>query len=365
MKLVLVFPLAFLLGAGSLFLWNDYSHDLKPSTTQTVDIRKTLVVKHDAIKMEEIPRIHEAAGQITSSKTIDLSSRVSGYISSLIPAEGEIVQAGSILIEIDSTKVESSILQTKASLEQAMLELEDAQTDVKRFRELIKTNFISEERFRKANLRVVRAKTAIDKAKAELNGKKSELAYAKIKSPTRARILEHLSKPGDLAVPGVPILRIEALGQLRFETWVPISINEQISIGQSILLELDGKLNPINAVVTEIVRSADPVTQRYKVRLGIPENTALMVGHYGTAKFKLGVDNLSTVNNKALIQRAGIDGVFIIDSTNKARFRTVRLGRNWNGRRELLAGPEADSITILSPPKNLRDGDSVTYAATQ
>lgn len=365
MKMASTLLVGAIFGAGTVLLWNNYSQNLKPSVDTTPENRKTFTVTHDQIKMGKIPRIHEAAGQITADQTIELSSRVSGYISQLIPTEGAIVDAGELLIEIDSATVESSIRQTKASLEETESELKDAQADVKRFRELIKTNAISEERLRKAKLRAVRASAAVDTAKAELAERQSELAYTKIKSPARARVIEHLSKAGDLAIPGNPIMRIESLGALRFETWVPISIIDKLSIGQSIALELDGKSEPIQVVVTEIVRSADPETHRCKVRLSVPENADVMVGHYGNAKFPLGVDSRPTVDNRALIQRAGIDGIFIIDSTGKSRFRSVRLGRQWNNTSELLSGPNSSVTVILNPPRYLRDGDSVSFVSPQ
>ena len=322
--------------------------------------RPTISVSSERISMMEIPRQHVAAGQVSADQTIELSSRISGYISRLLPAEGAIVEAGELLIEIDAAAVESSIRQTKASLQEAKSELSDARADVKRFNELARTNAISKERIRKAKLRQSRATAAVENARARLAEHRAELAYTQIKSPVRARIVEHLSKAGDLAIPGTPILRLESISNPHFETWVPITIIDQLAVGNTVSLDLEGQPTSIQSIITELVRSADAQTRRCKVRLGLPEDIKTLVGHYGNAQFLLGHDPHPMIAKSALIERAGIEGIFIIDEKGFARFRSVRSGRHWNNYIELLAGPAEGKTAILSPSIHLRDGDRVT-----
>jgi len=322
--------------------------------------RPVIAVSSESISITEIPRHHVAAGQVSADQTIELSSRISGYISRLLPAEGATVNAGELLVEIDAAPVESEIRQAKASLQQARSELSDARADVERFNELAKTNAISREDLRKAKLRQSRATAAVENALARLAEHRAELAYTQIKSPVRARIIEHLSKAGDLAIPGAAILRLESISNPHFETWVPISIIDKLAFGNSVSLKLEGQTGSIQSIITELVRSADTETRRCKVRLGLPEDIKTLVGHYGNAQFLLGHDRHPMVAESALTQRAGIDGVFIIDEKGFARFRSVRSGRHWNNQVELLAGPADGQLVILSPSIHLRDGDEVT-----
>ncbi len=321
--------------------------------------QEVISVTSKQITSTEIPRMHIAAGQVTADQTIELSSRISGYISRLIPPEGALVDANELLVEIDAATVESAIRQANASLIEAQSELSDARADVKRFTELSKTNAISKEDVRKAKLRVTRAKATVESSEAKLAEHQAELAYAQIRSPVRARVTEHLSKAGDLAVPGTAILKLESLNAPHFETWVPISVIDKLVIGQTINLMLEGHSNPVKSPITELVRSADPVTRRCKVRLGIPTEITILVGHYGNAQFVLGTDKRPIVPIDALIQRAGIEGVFVIDDNDKARFRSVRTGRRWHNNYELLAGPANGTSVILNPGNDLRDGNLV------
>ena len=348
-------------GAGVVFLAFYFGSEPHVSNSLSeLTTRPVISVSTESITMIDIPRHHVAAGQVSADQTIELSSRISGYISRLVPAEGTTVEAGELLVEIDAATVESSIRQTKASLQEARSELSDARADIKRFNELARTNAISKERIRKAKLRQSRATASVENARARLAEHKAELAYTQIKSPVRARIIEHLSKAGDLAIPGAPILRLESISNPHFETWVPISIIDKLAVGNSVALNLEGQPTSIQSIITELVRSADTETRRCKVRLGLPEDIKTLVGHYGNAQFLLGHDQHPMVAESALIQRAGIDGVFIIDDKGLARFRSVRSGRHWNNHIELLAGPAEGQSVILSPSIYLRDGDQVT-----
>lgn len=360
-KVVLAGVAGSILGAGIVLLAiNLGSEDPVSSTPSELTTRPIISVSSERVSMTEIPRHHVAAGQVSADQTIELSSRISGYISRLLPAEGAIVEADELLVEIDAATVESAIRQAKASLNEARSELSDARADVIRFKELAKTNAISKENIRKAKLRQSRATAAVENANAKLAEHRAELAYTQIKSPFRARIIEHLSKAGDLAIPSSPILRLESISNPHFETWVPISIIDQLKIGNQVVLKLDSQAEPVKSVITEIIRSADTETRRCKVRLGLPQNTTTLVGHYGHAQFPLGYDQRRMVPESGVIQRAGVDGVFIIDSKETARFRSIRTGRHWDGAIELLAGPEEGQEVLLNPPITLRDGDRVT-----
>lgn len=49
----------------------------------------------------------------------------------------------------------------------------------------------------------------------------------------------------------------------------------------------------------------------------------------------------------ALVERAGLPGVYVLDEDNRARFRMVRPGRRRNGQVEILAGLSGDETLVL------------------
>ena len=77
----------------------------------------------------------------------------------------------------------------------------------------------------------------------------------------------------------------------------------------------------------------------------------------------MGDDNVTTVAQSAVVSRAGVDGVFLVDGNQTIRFRSVRLGRRWGNEREVLAGLNPGSQVVMKPSPRLRDGDQVRLSA--
>ena len=83
--------------------------------------------------------------------------------------------------------------------------------------------------------------------------------------------------------------------------------------------------------------------------------------------FVLGDEDVIVVPASAITERAGIEGVFVKDISNKLRFRSVRLGKTWQSDplqgdtsqqlREVLAGLEVSMLVVMNPPALLHDGD--------
>jgi hypothetical protein len=108
-----------------------------------------------------------------------------------------------------------------------------------------------------------------------------------------------------------------------------------------------------------VVRSADPVTRRCKVRVALPHEAGLMPGQFGHAIFLLDAPPAPAVPSRAVTERAGIPGVFVVDAAGVARFRSVQLGRDVAGYHEVLAGLMPGTTIVAEPPATLHEGQRV------
>jgi hypothetical protein len=114
--------------------------------------------------------------------------------------------------------------------------------------------------------------------------------------------------------------------------------------------------------VISVVYSADPTTRRYKVRIALPDDPRLAPGQYGSAQLQIGEEPVTVLPNAAVVERAGIEGVFVATEDGTARFRSIRTGERWQEYSEVLAGADAGLSVILNPPRQLKDGDRIKRA---
>jgi len=307
--------------------------------------------------------VYSVPGTIVPSKRLQITSRVTGYIKEISVDEGDIVEPGVILVKIDNAQVEASIKSAEAGVVSAKAELDEAYADVKRFKRLVSSKTITEDQLRKAIVRQTSAKANLTRAQAELKSNQQEQQYTHITSPVRAQVRERLQDPGDMASAASPILRLDVLGPMELEAYLPSTRIANVVIGQNVDVYIQSEQSPLAGTVKSIVRAADKVTRRSKVRIALPEKQSLSPGQFGRADIVLGKELLTVIPLEARTERAGIEGVFIVSEDNAVHFNSVQLGRVYKNYQEVLAGPEEAAAVVLNPPIQLHEGDRVAQVS--
>jgi RND family efflux transporter MFP subunit len=319
------------------------------TTSHTSDPQGVLV------EQTEVPRVYVSPGSIVPSQEFRVTSTITGYIQEIAVREGDRIEVGDLLVRIDPSKVKRAVAQAEASVAATRAELEDANVDVRKYRVLVESESISDERLRKAVLRQKRTRADLHKAEAELQAQRADLDYIEIKSPARAQVAKRLMSVGDLSLPGNPILHLESLEAIEFETHVPETILIQLQSGQPVSIQLDGLQREIKGQITAIVQSQDPVTRSGKVKVLLSGLTDVMPGMFGRASFITGSDAYLTVPESSLVTRAGLEGVFIITRGDGVRFVSVRTGAHWGNRRIIHAGLRPEDRILPDPPQSAFD----------
>lgn len=311
------------------------------------------------VEQRLLPIIHPVPGTVVAKEQLQLASRITGFIERITVDEGDLVEPGAILVKIDGAQIEAAIRGVEAMIRSARVELDDAKNDLQRFRTLSDSRVLSEDQLRDAVVRQTKAEAALAQAQAELEVKQQDLRYIQLVSPVRAQVRERLSDPGDLATAGAPILRLDVLSTLELEVYLSASQVGQVSKGKKVEIFFPSDSGAIPGEVSRIVRSADNVTRRSKVRITLPDDPRLSPGQFARANFQFGQEKVPMVPLPAIVERAGIQGVFVVSDDRKVRFRSIRIGKVWQGYGEILAGLDVKTEVVLDPPARLRDGNRI------
>ena len=318
-----------------------------------------------SVKEQLIPKIYSAPGYTAALNKIEISSKYDGVITELFVEAGDIVKKEQLLLVIDEAINKQSIEQVKKEIEIAQVTVADAKKDVNNFERLRKDQSVSEETLRKARLLLARSQSTLLKAKAKLIETKAATPYLRVKSPENARIVKRLIDKGDLATSGSPLLHLEVLHPLIFETTIPVQWVTKLTKEQTIKIKLNhsfvGRNDEVTGTITQIVYSADPITQKCMIKLELPSSLNIPTGLFGQAQFVIDKELLLTIPEKALVNRVGIKGVFRVDKENRIWFTPVRYGRKYTNQRIILAGLKTQDKVIVSPSEVLRDGLQLTH----
>jgi multidrug efflux pump subunit AcrA (membrane-fusion protein) len=166
-------------------------------------------------------------------------------------------------------------------------------------------------------------------------------------------------EPGNMASPGVPLLRLEDTRAFRLEVRVDESRIDQIRSGDRVPVFLGAGNPPINGQVVELSRAVDADARAFLVKIALPDAPGIRSGEFGKARFAGMPRRALTIPASAIVRRGQLTSVFVVDD-GVARVRLVSLSES-----EVLAGLTESDVVILSPPPGVTDGRRVSVGGRQ
>jgi len=308
---------------------------------------------------------YATTGTVISDQRVDVASRATGYIQKILVHEGDTVVKGQLLIELDGADVEGAIRQVQASVNKARSALKDAQTDLQRFQALFERGSVSENQLRKITLQRDVAQDSLNEAKAIFQTTRSQRQYTRISSPVSGVVVVRHKRDGDLAAPAMPLLTLESSKGLLFETYVSEGKIKHIKQGDKVDVAIDALNASIQGTVARIVLSGDPVTRKSRIKISLLEHAQLLPGMFGRATFKLGSRESVVIERDSMVSRAGLEGVFVVDESNRVHFRWLRMGKAIGEKLEVLVGLKVGEQIVLQPDERLNDGDLIKQSGTK
>ena len=334
----------------------------------------------------EWPVTYEATGSVKAQTSAALASRIMGYIREVRTDVGRRVQAGQVLVLLDTRDLDAAYRQAEAVRNDARAGISELESAIagaqatldlaavtrKRMRDLFDKRSISNQEFDEADTRFRQAQAAwegarsrrsrlndsIATAEAALQSAGVARSFAQIAAPFSGVVVERHAEPGSLASPGVPLLVVEQEGKWRFEAVVEEAKLAQIRLGQTASIELDSVGGGIQAKVSEIVPAIDAGSRSAIVKLDLPARANLRSGAFGRARFSFNPRRCLSVPAAAIVDHGQLQQVFVV-TQGVARLRMVTAGSIAEKRREILSGLSPEEMVVLSAPANLVDGARV------
>jgi RND family efflux transporter MFP subunit len=328
------------------------------SASQPQAVRRTVAAQVTAIQPSEAALYRVTPGTVIAQESVQIASRLMGYIRDIAVVEGQPVKAGQRLFTIDPLDIQGAVEQASLGLRQAEDAMKDAKTDFDRFESLYKDDVVSRQNYEKMKLNYEIAASRAAQARAGLATARGQLRYAVVTSPINGVVTRKLANQGDIAAPGHPVMMIENPARMQVETAVSEDIFRTLRTGDAIRVELDGLTQPVTAKVARLTPAADPMTHSYGVKLDISA-PGLKSGAFARVLFPAGRHTLVAVPQTAVLDRAGITGVFVVDAQGNAQFRMIRTGKIEAGRVEVLSGLNSGERVVSGNALALQNGDHI------
>ena len=365
--------------------------------------------KIETIKLSPVEEEYEAVGTVRSRTTSILSSKTVGNILAVHVREGDRVQTGQVLIEIDERDSRSQLEKAEAGLREVREGLEEIEQNIhaaeaaraaaeagrslalatfNRYQALLEQKSASQQEFDEvqAKMKIAEAESdragrmlqaliakksqvlaKVDQAKADITRAQIYVGYSRILSPINGVVTSKQAEIGLLAAPGVPLLTVEDNSRYRLEVAVEDSMLKRIHLGDPVRISIDA-LGPqeFSRKVSEIVPASDPASRSYAVKIDLSEGPkrngteiGVKSGLFGKARFPVGKTEAILIPQSAIVREGQLTGVYAVDEAGIARLRLIKTGKIHKETIEILSGLSKGDRIASTRVEAIKDGDRI------
>lgn len=140
----------------------------------------------------------EAAGQIEPALTVELKSKASGQILELSAETGQVVEAGTLLVQIDKRNPRNSLAQAQAQLEAAKARRSIAEAQNKRSAKLLAEKIINDVDYEQSQLELANARADVVRADVAVETARIQLDDTDLRAPITGTVIEKLVEEGQV-----------------------------------------------------------------------------------------------------------------------------------------------------------------------
>lgn len=287
-----------------------------------------------------------ALGTARANEAVEVTSKVSNTVTAVRFADGQRVEKGQVLIELDAA-------QARADLAAAEAASAESASQVKRSRELIASRVISDSQFEQLE--------ATMKANdARVAAARSRVDDTVIRAPFSGRVGLRRVSVGSLVNPGTTITTLDDLSVIKVDFSVPE--NFLAGLREGLKVSATAAAFPgrdFIGTVTGVDSRIDPVSRSVTVRAAVPNvDLALKPGMFLNVTLARDEHEALMVPEAALVPEQSRQFLFVVEGGRATR-REVRIGGRQPGRVEIVSGLKAGDQVIVEGTQKVREGGEV------
>ncbi|MBN1333235.1 MAG: efflux RND transporter periplasmic adaptor subunit [Synergistales bacterium] len=332
-------------------------------------ILKQQIVEAEVLKVEIIsPSLHRFRDSVSFTAEIEPENKAAVIckvpgrtVLNVYVDEGDRVQQGDLLAELDDSLVRQDILRGKAVVSSAEVQYRTLRSDYERMQALLSEDVISQQRFDHAETEYRSASSQLREAKASLEQLEIMLGYHKITAPVSGVISNRSIDPGDTALSQPPVFLIYQQERVKVTGSVPERSFFLLREEQMARITLDALPGEVfTAPTSRISPTIDPVTRTGEVEVILPSSGILKPGAFARVTIETGEHEGVALPRDVVRPLPGTgEFQFFALSGDRAEQRIVRIGNEENNLVEIPVGLSLEDRVIATISDKLKDGAKV------
>jgi multidrug efflux system membrane fusion protein len=315
-----------------------------------------------------VPLEVAAIGHVEAYSTVSVKPRVGGEVKEVGFREGDDVKAGALLFVIDPRPFEAALAEATANLARDRARLAEAERTLKRYEELIRKEYITQEQYDQAvaNAEALKATSQADEAAIETA--RLNLDYCRITAPVPGRTGSLLVHRGNIvkANDDRPLVVINQVEPVYVSFAIPEGdfgeVKRRSATARLRVVAVPQGGKPETGETTFLDNAVDPTTGTILVKAAFPNrDRSLWPGQYVNVSLTVAVDEDAVVAPVDAVQ-AGQSGtyVYVVKPDRTVELRTVVVRRNWSGWALIASGLKEGERVVTDGQLRLAPGATIT-----
>ena len=248
---------------------------LKKSSGPSIEVSVTTIEKGD------ITKTVSGSGYIQPEVDVDIAARISSEIMKIHVIEGEYVQKGQVLAELDKQRYEALVEEAESRLMSAKAGLKKAEADFARTNDLFAKNLTTKADLDAVEATKLSAQSQVQQANAYLKQTNDDLSKTLLTAPIAGTVTKLLKEEGEMAVGSQfqadPIMtvsdlsRMEVLSEIDENDVVLVNLNDETSIEIDAIPDttFEGRVSEIAHTATTRGRGTQEQVTNFEVKIAV------------------------------------------------------------------------------------------------
>ena len=287
-------------------------------------------------------------GAVEAVRQTVIAAQVAGAIVQLDARVGERVKTGQPLLRIDARAADQNAAASEAQVQAARAALDVARKELGRQQQLFQNQFISQAALDRAESEFKATQAQVNVQLAQALAARTQTGLHLVRAPYDGVIAEVPVALGDMALPGRPLVIVYDPSSLRITAAIPQTVASRMAAGQLPRAELPS-LPPagqwLSPTRMQLLPTVDASTHTVQLRVDLPAGlSGVAPGMFARLWLPMAATGASaesralTVPTQAIVRRAEMVGLYVLDPSGRPLLRQVRLGRAEGDRVEVLSG---------------------------
>lgn len=319
-----------------------------------------------------LPLVERFSGNVKSENQVSLYPEISGVVEQVFVRNGEYVEKGDKLVQLNTNVLEKQLQQAEAGvkineaqLKQAKARLAEVQSEYRRTKQLEEKDLTSaveveriEAQLLSAEADLELAEARLDQAKSLVEERRNQLNKAVIRAPITGTVGQRNAEIGMQATPNTQLFLIGDLTRLKVEIVLTENMLNRIKVGQSarIYVEDDqGEEVGINANLSRISPFLNEITRSTEAEIDVDNvNGLLRPGMFVPVDIFFGESEQATLIPVSALYTdpsTGEEGVFVATSLGSEIEPVSDTSGNANNKPRAMTEPtpvEFKTINVLA-----------------